>query len=169
VREEIISIMAFIDLNKIGTQLAALYGMRVWEDKTSSVKSALLKSPAVGRVSTTNGRFNVVCVATFSRVSDMAEFQMKFIPHIDGVSSFESMMYLFPQTSGNYKLTELDRNIYRLLKTHGRLPSTEIAHRLGLSPDTVRVRLNRLVSRDRIFLVRAIVNSEKAPGSSGLS
>jgi len=51
----------------------------------------------------------------------------------------------------------LDRSIIRLLQEDSRMPSAEIARRLGVAERTVRARINRLVE-DGIVKLVAIVN-----------
>jgi len=51
----------------------------------------------------------------------------------------------------------LDRSIIRLLQEDSRMPSAEIARRLGVAERTVRARINRLVG-DGIVKLVAIVN-----------
>ncbi len=54
-------------------------------------------------------------------------------------------------------IDELDRQIVRLLREDSRMPSAEIARRLGVAERTVRARINRLV-QDGVIKLVAIVN-----------
>lgn len=54
-------------------------------------------------------------------------------------------------------IDELDRSIIRLLQEDSRMPSAEIARRLGVAERTIRARINRLV-QDGIIKLVAIVN-----------
>ncbi|MCS7051453.1 MAG: Lrp/AsnC family transcriptional regulator [Thermomicrobium sp.] len=54
-------------------------------------------------------------------------------------------------------IDELDRSIIRLLQEDSRMPSAEIARRLGVAERTVRARINRLV-QDGVVKLVAIVN-----------
>ncbi|MFN3338012.1 MAG: Lrp/AsnC family transcriptional regulator, partial [Thermomicrobium sp.] len=59
-------------------------------------------------------------------------------------------------------IDDLDRSIIRLLQEDSRMPSAEIARRLGVAERTVRARINRLV-QDGVVKLVAIVN----PGALG--
>lgn len=54
-------------------------------------------------------------------------------------------------------IDDLDRSIIRLLQEDSRMPSAEIARRLGVAERTVRARINRLV-QDGVVKLVAIVN-----------
>ncbi|MCX2728045.1 Lrp/AsnC family transcriptional regulator [Thermomicrobium sp. 4228-Ro] len=54
-------------------------------------------------------------------------------------------------------IDELDRQIIHLLQEDSRMPSAEIARRLGVAERTVRARINRLV-QDGVIKLVAIVN-----------
>jgi len=54
-------------------------------------------------------------------------------------------------------IDELDRQIIHLLQEDSRMPSAEIARRLGVAERTVRARINRLV-QDGVVKLVAIVN-----------
>ncbi len=54
-------------------------------------------------------------------------------------------------------IDELDRQIIRLLQEDSRMPSADIARRLGVAERTVRARINRLV-QDGVIKLVAIVN-----------
>ncbi|MCX7623971.1 MAG: Lrp/AsnC family transcriptional regulator [Thermomicrobium sp.] len=54
-------------------------------------------------------------------------------------------------------IDELDRQIIRLLQEDSRMPSAEIARRLGVAERTVRARINRLV-QDGVIKLVAILN-----------
>jgi Lrp/AsnC family transcriptional regulator for asnA, asnC and gidA len=60
-----------------------------------------------------------------------------------------------------YKIDKIDRQIVNLLMEDGRMPSAEIARRVGdISERSVRYRINRLVSQG-VVQVGAIVNPRK--------
>ncbi len=64
-----------------------------------------------------------------------------------------------------YEVDDLDRDIVLLLKEDGRMPSAEIARRLGGIPErTVRHRIDRLI-REGVIQIRPIVN----PSAVGLT
>jgi Lrp/AsnC family transcriptional regulator for asnA, asnC and gidA len=58
------------------------------------------------------------------------------------------------------KLTDVDYQIISLLQEDGRMPTVEIARRIGVSEGTVRRRLTNLVN-DEVMRVTAVVNPFK--------
>jgi Lrp/AsnC family transcriptional regulator for asnA, asnC and gidA len=159
--EGIIRITAFIDLSKAGTECAALYCMNVPENSIGAIKSKLLDHPNVARVSRTTGRYNLTCNVVFERISEMSRFHLITLPRIDGVYSFDPMIFLLPEAASNLKLAGVEKRIFEQLREQGRASSAEIAKRLGLSTNLVRDRINRLVSPDGFIAVKAVVNPDK--------
>jgi Lrp/AsnC family transcriptional regulator for asnA, asnC and gidA len=60
----------------------------------------------------------------------------------------------------NLPIDDIDTEIIHLLKQNGRMPNTEIAHRLNLSETAIRKRLKRLLD-DEIIQIVAVVNQIK--------
>lgn len=60
----------------------------------------------------------------------------------------------------NLPIDEIDAKIIKLLRQNGRMPNTEIAHRLNLSDTAIRKRLKRLLEDEFIQIV-AVVNQRK--------
>lgn len=56
-----------------------------------------------------------------------------------------------------HALDQIDRSVISLLNEDGRMPSAEIARRLGISARTVNYRIENLVKRG-VITVRAVVN-----------
>jgi len=90
----VVRIKAVVDYNKMGLNLAALFGFDVAHDKLDATMRALAGLPEVLWLSTTTGRYDIIAFARFTSTNELSNFLQREMASIDGVKESETFLCL---------------------------------------------------------------------------
>jgi Lrp/AsnC family transcriptional regulator for asnA, asnC and gidA len=126
----------------------------------------LTKLQPISTVNTTTGQFNLIVNALFANIDELATFIQKRFFGIDDIVNWVVFPVLLPQANGDkeqsiVRLDDLDQKIIALLQFDGRKSNNKIGKELGISADSVRRRIDRLV-RNEVIRIRAVINISKS-------
>ena len=89
-----LQIVGVVDPVDFGLPVAALFSLRVDNDKLESVLHLLVEQEAIRWAATTTGRSNITAIGRFPTITDLYEFITKELGHIEGLRSTETSICL---------------------------------------------------------------------------
>ena len=108
-KNKVLHIVGVIDPVKFGYVLSAFIGFDVEHDKLNSALNNLTSRPEVSWISTTTGRFDLVCLVSLGSTQQLADFIEEVMAQIEGLRNCETFVCLrttkpkwsFPLTDDN--------------------------------------------------------------------
>lgn len=94
IKSGIIRITAVVDVEKYGIAQAAVFALKVEQNKLESVMQSLAKLPEIKWVSTTTGRQDILAGARFSSTDELYKFMRQNFPRIEGIKETETSICL---------------------------------------------------------------------------
>ncbi len=93
-RENVFSIVAMVDPQKVGYLLTAIVAFDVANEQMAALMRALSKRPEVKWVTSTTGRFDVMALARFRSTEELSHFVEQGVSGIPGVRNTETSVCL---------------------------------------------------------------------------
>jgi len=87
-------IVGVVDPVDFGLPVAAIFSLKVDNDKLESVLYLLLDHPAIRWAAMTTGRFDITAIGRFPSIPDLNEFITKQLGHIEGLRNTETSICL---------------------------------------------------------------------------
>ncbi len=162
-----IAIRAVPNPVKLGFLANATMLLDVSISKVDSVCQELVKKLNVNVVSTTYGRYDVICSVHFPANGDLFHFIKNDLALIDGIQQIETVYYAEikkryygwalnnPADFESVEVDVMDRRLIELLEQNGRLSYKALAGDLNINEATVSKRFERLVQND-VIKIKAI-------------
>lgn len=187
INDHVIKVTALPNPSKVGYQMIAFIGLQVELSKLERVADRLVKCPNVHLLCLTTGSFDMIAWALFESTTEFDRFVRSDLAAIPGINRAETMVHvdLRKQSPGwivpaegkeskesrnqgikesevreGLGLDELDHKIILALQEDGRQNNQEIARQLGISPSTVRRRIEQMVA-DGVIKISAVPNPWK--------
>jgi DNA-binding Lrp family transcriptional regulator len=159
----ILSVMAVVDMRTVGYEDVVVVGVRVGDRHPDDVAAELTAMPEVMGLSSTFGRYQLVCFILARDKHHLGEL-LDQMGAIDGAQDLEACLVLdvlqmlvdvgkvssfdrqaaWELPPGHSELDELDLGVIETLQENGRMSFREIGRRLSTPEATIRSRLARL-------------------------
>lgn len=164
--ERIIRVVGITDPTVLGYQVRAFLALNVRAGAGDSVAEDLARIPTVQVVFLTTGRYDILAWVVARDSGDFVSLLTGGLSSISGIQSTDIMLalkrmkvsygmsttinYAISEAAGPLNLDSLDQALIRELEADGRLSSTELAKKLGISRPTAHSRLRRLTEERAI-------------------
>ena len=93
-KDKVLHSIGVVDPNQVGLPLAALIAIDTAHESLEAVLKAIAARPEVKWVSTTTGRFDIMCMGRFRSTDDLAEFMQNTLGNMEGVRDSETFICL---------------------------------------------------------------------------
>ncbi|MBO8142419.1 MAG: Lrp/AsnC family transcriptional regulator [Firmicutes bacterium] len=183
VENRTLQVVAVANPLTMGYHCPAIIGIQCDLPKIGELMAALCGLPQLRFVALATGPYEIIVEGYFPTHSDLYNFRSQVLHKIDGVNhstvaivlQVEKQIYhwALPGTEPESqertgplhlagpeyrpRLTALDLDIIRWLQRDGRMPNSDLAARVGVSPVTVAKRVHQL-RNDAVIRVVAVVN-----------
>ncbi len=167
-----VQVSGFLNQRSEGHTLEAAFYLSAAPSALKRIAAHLLDAPAVTTASLLAGPCSVMAEGYFPSEAAVAEFVAEDLGRISGLAAVETALYqrrleipnrwqaiVSDPGSTRATLDELDRSIVAELSRDGRVSTTTIAVRAGVSEGAVRKRLARLQATGQL-LITAIIDPQ---------
>jgi Lrp/AsnC family transcriptional regulator for asnA, asnC and gidA len=113
-------IVGVVDPVDFGLPIAAIFSLKVDNDKFESVLHLLLDHPAIRWAAMTTGRFDITAIGRFPSIPDLNEFITKQLGHVEGLRNTETSICLNIEKKPYNLINLADTAFYPAGKNNGR-------------------------------------------------
>jgi Lrp/AsnC family transcriptional regulator for asnA, asnC and gidA len=113
-------IVGVVDPVDFGLPIAAIFSLKVDNDKFESVLHLLLDHPAIRWAAMTTGRFDITAIGRFPSIPDLNEFITKQLGHVEGLRNTETSICLNIEKKPYNLINLADTSFYLTGKNNGR-------------------------------------------------
>ncbi len=161
IQEQVIDVTVFMNPSRVGDFISVIIGLDVTGKDLRGILDAMREHHPVVRVTSTQGRFNLLVIAIFKDIDEMSNYLTQVLYKLPGVKASEVFLLLHMKDGDETGespaiLTPVDQHIIEKLQANGRLTTVEIARTLGINATTVQRRIRKMMGEDLVRIVALV-------------
>jgi len=161
IQEQVIDVTVFMNPSRVGDFISVIIGLDVTGKDLPGILDAMQEHYPVVRVTSTQGRFNLLVIAIFKDINELSDYLTQVLYKLPGVKATEIYLLLHMKDGDDTgdspaRLTPVDRHIIEQLQANGRLTTVEIARTLGVNATTVQRRIRKMMGEDLVRIVALV-------------